>query len=240
VIASGRSFFQNPEFDIEARPFELFKTLLGTVDMQNPVKLKKNNFARTVARACRVLQAGGVIAYPTETLYGLGALVSRKDAVARLRCLKGKREPMLVLVSGLEMAKRYAEIDERVEALAGFFWPGPLTLILKSRSDMLIEVCGAGRGVGMRVSSDLFAEALVQAVDEPLISTSANRTGQKTLKTGEDIVREFGTELDLIVDAGPRPGKASTVLDLSGAAPVLIREGRIKFSEIKRVFKWPE
>jgi len=205
--------------------------------MKNLVKLQKTNFSETVARALQVLRAGGVIAYPTETLYGLGALVSREDAVARLRRLKGKREPMLVLVSGLEMAKRYAEIDERGEALAKFFWPGPLTLIFKSSSDMLSDVCGESMGVGMRVSSDLFAKALVQAVEEPVSSTSTNRTGRQPLKTGREIAREFGAEIALIVDAGPRQGQASTVVDLTGSSLKLIREGRIKLEEIERVLK---
>ncbi len=202
--------------------------------MNNLVSLTEINFDATVARAAEVLRKARLIAYPTETLYGLGALAADRAAVKRLRKLKGKAEPILMLVSGLGMARRYAEVDKRGERLALRFWPGPLTLIFKPRADMLKHVRAGAPGLGMRSSTDAFAKALVELLDEPVTSTSANRAGKEPLMTAQAITGEFGRKLGLIVDAGLRAGAASTVVDLTGPDLKLVREGRIKFEEIKR------
>lgn len=205
--------------------------------MSDLARLDRKNFKGLVSRAADILRSGGVIAYPTETLYGLGALAGNPGAVSRLRKIKGKTEPMLVLVSGIEMAAKYAELDGRAEKLAKNFWPGPLTLILKARPDILIDARGGAGGIGMRASSDLFAQALLETLGEPVTSTSANRTGKKPLRSGEEIFMELGSELDLIVDAGPRAGKASTLIDLSGSELKLLRRGAIGFEKIRKVLK---
>jgi L-threonylcarbamoyladenylate synthase len=205
--------------------------------MGSLARLEPKNFGGLVARAAEILQAGGVIAYPTETLYGLGALAGNARAVERLRKIKGKAEPMLVLVSGVAMAKRYAVLDRRAQKIARKFWPGPLTLILKSKTDMLLTARGGSRGIGLRASSDPFAMALVEALGEPIISTSANRSGEKPLTSAGRIAKELGSGLDLVVNAGLRAGKASTLVDLSGPEMKLVREGALKFELIRKVAK---
>ena len=205
--------------------------------MSSLARLEKKNLKELVFRAAKILRAGGVIAYPTETLYGLGALAGNAQAVERLRKIKGKTEPMLILVSGVAMAKKYAELDSRAEKIAKKFWPGPLTLILKSRPDMLMAARGGASGIGLRASSDPFAKALVETLGEPIISTSANRSGKKPLFSAGRIEKELGSELDFILNAGPRARKASTVLDLSGPEIKLIRQGAIGFELIRKVVK---
>ena len=205
--------------------------------MSSLARLEKKNFQAMVLRAAEILRAGGVIAYPTETLYGLGALAGKAKAVERIRKIKGKSEPMLVLVSGVAMAKKYAELDRRAEKIAKKFWPGPLTLILKSKPDMLGAARGGASGIGLRASSDPFAKALVETLGEPVVSTSANRSGEKPLTSAVGIEKELGSELDFILNDGPRAGKASTLLDLSGPQMKLVRAGAIKFELIRKVVK---
>jgi L-threonylcarbamoyladenylate synthase len=205
--------------------------------MTNLVPLQKNNFAATVAQAAEILRRGGVIAYPTETLYGLGALATSREGVDRVRKIKGKNEPMLVLVSGIEMAQKYARVDDRAVKLIKIFWPGPLTLIFSTDMDILAHVRGPSSGIGMRSSSDKFARELVISAGGPVISTSANRSGSAPLETGKAIEQELGPELDLIVDDGPRSGMPSTVVDLTGPDLKIVREGALKSEEIRKVVK---
>ena len=205
--------------------------------MKNLITLSKDNFKQAVAAAAKVLRGGGVIAYPTETLYGLGALASSKEGVARVREIKGKDEPMLVLVSGMEMAEKYARVDDRAAKLIEIFWPGPLTLILSTDAGILKNVRGLSKGIGMRSSSEPFARELVIQAEEPVISTSANRTGSAPLETGNAIEKELGPELDLIIDGGPRSGMPSTVVDLTGPGLGIVREGAIKSDEVRKVLR---
>ncbi len=208
--------------------------------MKKRILIKAGNFAEAVAKAAEVLKQGGVIAYPTETLYGLGASLSKEQAVARIRKIKGKPEPILALVSGAEMAERYVELDDRARKLIEAFWPGPLTLILKARPGISDLVRAGSAGLGLRMSSDRFAKALVKRAGEAITSTSANLSGKKPWENADEIEAELGLELDLIVDDGKRAGKASTVLDLLGGKPKLIREGQIQLNEIKMVMEWQE
>lgn len=202
--------------------------------------VNEGNFQEAVEGAAGVLSKGGVIAYPTETLYGLGAVLSREDALERIRRIKGKAEPILVLVSGEEMAERYVEVDERARLLMKKFWPGPLTLILRAKPGVAEKVRAGSSGLGIRMSSDQFAQALVERAGEAVTSTSANRSGKEPMAGALEIEAEFGAELDLIVDAGNRTGKASTVIDLLGEKPRLVREGQIQWKELQPVIPWQE
>jgi len=204
--------------------------------MSKRLKLTQDNFSALVDKAFEVILMGGVIAYPTESLYGLGALVSRPEAIERIRKIKGKKEPILILVKGVEMAERYVHIDQQAKRLIDHFWPGPLTIVLPAKMGMAEAVRSGSAGIGIRWSSDPFAQALVERAFEPITSTSANRSGKPPLTDAEEIEKELGDEVDLIIDAGKKQGPASTVLDLTGAEPKLIREGVIKFDDLKRFF----
>jgi L-threonylcarbamoyladenylate synthase len=193
-----------------------------------------------VPEALEHLAADGVIAYPTETVYGLGTRVTGA-AIAALDLIKGREpgKPLLMLIGELSMAARLG-LEVRVEAarLAAAFWPGPLTLVLPS-GDAIIppRVQGATGGVAVRQSSHPGAAALVAALDGPLISTSANRAGQPTPTDADGIESEFATVLDqlLVLDGGRLPPSApSTVVDLCGRVPVLVREGAIAWNDVKK------
>lgn len=186
------------------------------------------------------LASDAVIAYPTETVYGLGARVTGL-AIAALDRLKGRQggKPLLILIGELSMAARLG-LEVRVEAarLAGAFWPGPLTLVLPPGDAILPPgVQGPNGGVAVRQSSHPGAAALVAALDGPLISTSANRSGQPPLADAAAIEAEFsaaGNDL-LVLDGGRLPvSPPSTVLDLCGRVPVLVREGAIGWNDVKK------
>jgi len=189
-----------------------------------------------IEQVSRVLKRGGVIAYPTETLYGLGALIDNPSAIERLRKIKGKKEPILVLVSGIKMVEEYVEVKAEARRLMEHFWPGGLTLVLPALSGKGEELRAGSKGLGIRQSSEVFAQGLVEQLGIPITSTSANRSGKEPLKTAEEIEKELGAGLDLIVDSGARFSSVSTVVDLSGSELKLIREGVIKFEEVKRVY----
>jgi len=204
--------------------------------MEKRVLLTQDNFWKVIEQVSRVLKRGGVIAYPTETLYGLGALIDNPSAIERLRKIKGKKEPILVLVSGIKMVEEYVEVKAEARRLMEHFWPGGLTLVLPALSGKGEELRAGSKGLGMRQSPEVFAQGLVEQLGIPITSTSANRSGKEPLKSAEEIEKELGTELDLIVDSGARFSSVSTVVDLSGSELKLIREGVIKFEEVKRVY----
>ena len=189
--------------------------------------------------AVRQLEADRMIAYPTETVYGFGARATEAGIIAIDRLKeRGPDKPLLILISELSMAARLG-LEVRVEAarLGAVFWPGPLTLVLPMGDAVLpAGLVGANGGVAVRQSSHPGAMALVSALDAPLISTSANRPGAAPLPDGAAIEAEFGEPEDLLVlDAGRLPpSPPSTVLDLCGRVPVLIREGAVAWSDVKK------
>jgi len=204
--------------------------------MEKRVLVTRDNFRKVIEQASRVLKKGGVIAYPTETLYGLGALIDNPNAIERVRKIKAKKEPILVLVSGIKMAEKYVELKAEARRLMKHFWPGDLTLVLPALPGKGEELRAGSKGLGIRQSSEIFAQGLVEQVGVPITSTSANRSGKEPLKSAKEIEKELGAELDLIVDAGPRFSAGSTVVDLTGSELKIIREGVIKFEEVKRVY----
>lgn len=195
--------------------------------------------AAALPRVVAHLEADRLIAYPTETLYGLGARPSEAgiEAIDRLK-RRDPDKPLLILISGLSMAARLG-LEVRVEAarLVGAFWPGPLTLVLPMGDAVLPRgIVGPNGGVAVRQSSHRGAMALVSALDAPLISTSANRSGGVPLSDPAAIEAEFGSASELLVLDGGRlqASPPSTVLDLCGRVPVLIREGAIAWSDVKK------
>ena len=178
-----------------------------------------------------VLGREGVVVYPTETLYGLGADATSAAALRRVADLKGRDagKPILVLVASREMLGTIvARVPEGAEALMRRFWPGPLTLVLPAREGLSPLLTGGSGGIGVRISSHPLARRLVERLGHPLTSTSANPGGEAPATDVEAARRYFGTRVDAYVDGGRLAGgPPSTVLDLSGAGPVLVREGAV-------------
>jgi len=182
-------------------------------------------------QAVQILMQGGVVAYPTETFYGLGVDAKNEKAVERLFSIKGRdfRNPVPVIigdVSGLDQA--VTEIPAVGRELIGRFWPGPLTLIFEA-SPIIPSRLTAGTGkIGIRVSSHPIARLLARKLGSPLTSTSANRSGQRECITAREVLENLGDDLDLIIDGGETPGgKGSTILDITRTPPVILRTGVI-------------
>ena len=184
-----------------------------------------------VALITAVLGKGGVMAYPTDTYYGLGASCFSKKAVRRIYQLK-KREtakPLSILVSDLEMVRSLAVgIPRLFWQLAEEFWPGPLTLILKASSRLPEEILGAEGSVGIRLPALPWLRGLISKAAFPITGTSANISGGKEIDNPEEVIASFSGKIDLIVDGGKTEGGLpSTVVDLTSPDPVILREGAV-------------
>lgn len=188
---------------------------------------------RALAEAAEILRAGGLVAFPTETVYGLGADATSDAAVAALYAAKQRpaHNPLIVHVAGRAAVEPLARLDGRAERLAARFWPGPLTLVLPRRADApLSRHATAGLAtVAVRVPAHPVALALLEAVRLPIVAPSANRSGRVSATTARDVAVDLGEVIDLVLDAGPCPvGVESTVVDLSEPdRPVLLRPGGV-------------
>ena len=184
----------------------------------------------SIEAAARLLKEGGLVIYPTETFYGLGAAVSRADAVHKIGALKGRGDgkPMAVIAADEASARSlWREVPPEAEVFIRRFWPGPLTLVLPARPTLPFEIASTGE-VGVRVSSHPVARELARLAG-PLISTSANLSGNRESTRVIQIEHKVRDAADQVLDAGPTPGgRPSTVLGFKGAEPVILREGAIQ------------
>jgi L-threonylcarbamoyladenylate synthase len=190
-----------------------------------------------IARAADVLRAGGLAAIPTDTLYGLAADVLNPDAVARVFAVKGRsadRALPLVAASAAQVREYFGELPAIGAQLAARFWPGPLTLVLRAPEGLPEDVTGGLHTVGVRVPAHAVTTALCGACGVPLTATSANPTGEPPTDDPDSVVGSLGDTIDLLVDGGRTPGGApSTIVDVTGAAPRLIRAGAIGWEEVQ-------
>jgi len=182
---------------------------------------------RHLERIAEILQRDGVIAYPTDTLFGLGCLASRKKAVDRILQIKGRdpKKPMSILCADMEMLCRYTRhLDTPTFRLLKQMLPGPYTALLPASREVPRYLQNK-QVVGLRIPDHPFCLGLTKLLGEPIITTSANLSGQPTLNTAWELEEELGHALDLVVDCGQPIGEGSTIVDLTGEEPVLIREG---------------
>ena len=194
----------------------------------------------TLARAGELLRAGELVAFPTETVYGLGADATDDRAVASIFAAKGRPHfnPLIVHVPDTATADRYVVFDERAEALAEQFWPGPLTLVLPRRPEAgLSLLVSAGLDtVAVRAPNHPVGQALLKAAGRPIAAPSANRSGAVSPTTPMHVVESLGDKVAAVLAGGRCPvGLESTVLDLSGETPVLLRPGAVLREEIERL-----
>ena len=192
-----------------------------------------------IATAVRCLASGGLVAFPTETVYGLGADATSGDVVARLYLAKGRPSfnPLIAHVSDLAAARRLGQFDAAAERLAAAFWPGPLTLVLPRASDCgVTELATAGLDtIALRVPDHPVAQALLVALGRPVVAPSANRSGHVSPTTAAHVLADLGGRIDLIIDGGPTPiGLESAIVACVGGAPQLLRPGGIAREEIER------
>lgn len=190
-----------------------------------------------VERAAGVLRAGGLVAFPTETVYGLGADASNREAVERLYRVKGRPvdHPVIIHFDSFERALAWArDVPEEAGILAERFWPGPLTLILKAGERAKPFVTGGQPSVGIRVPSHPVAQALLMAFGGGVAAPSANRFGRISPTTAAHVREDLGSDVDLVLEGGPSEvGIESTIVDLSQGGFSVLRPGRISLQEIE-------
>jgi L-threonylcarbamoyladenylate synthase len=187
----------------------------------------------TAARAAAtVLRQGGLVAFPTETFYGLGADALAPDAVRRVLEVKGRPagRPLLVLVDSPAMVELVAlEVPARAHALIAAHWPGPLTLVLRARPHVPAEVTAGSGTVGVRLSAHPIARALVRALGRPVTAPSANPTDATPPTTADQVLDYFRGRIELVLDGGATTGgEPSTVLDVTLDPPRVIRAGAVR------------
>lgn len=193
-----------------------------------------------IERAAAALAAGKLVAFPTETVYGLGADATSDRAVASVFAAKGRPHfnPLIVHVAGLADAGREAIVTPLAERLAARFWPGPLTLVLKRRNEARVSLlAGAGLDtLALRVPDHTVAQALIRALGRPIVAPSANRSGRLSPTSAAHVAEELGDKVAMILDGGPtRLGIESTVIDLSSDEPALLRPGALAREEITAI-----
>lgn len=192
-----------------------------------------------VGQAVHILQAGGVVAFPTETVYGLGADARNPDALRKIFAAKQRPidHPLIVHLANVDQLSDWArEIPPVAFALAEAFWPGPLTLILKKAPGVSDLVTGHQDTVGLRIPRHPVAQALLRAMGGGIAAPSANRFGRISPTTAQAVREELGDAVDWVLEGGEcEVGLESTILDLSGEAPVILRPGMLDVKQIEAV-----
>lgn len=210
---------------------------MGRLININPV----NPESARIQFAADIIQKGGVIAYPTETVYGLGANIYNETAVNRIYTLKGRdqQKALIVIINSIEQLDKLASyISEQALCLIKYFWPGPLTMIFSARASVPEFVTGGGKTIAIRIPNSPICLELIKACEVPLTSTSANLAGGKNPTTAREVLKIFGTQLDLIIDGGSSQSNiSSTVLDVTQKEIHLVRQGAITIETLKKVSK---
>ncbi len=187
--------------------------------------------AAAVADAARVLRSGGLVALPTETVYGLGVRALDERAIARVFAAKGRpsHHPLIAHVLDEVQARRLAASwPEPASRLARAFWPGPLTLVVDRAHDVPAAISGGGDSIALRAPSHPVARAVIAALGEPVAAPSANRYQGLSPTTAQHVVKQLGSAVDLLLDAGAcDAGIESTVVDVRGAIPRVLRPGAV-------------
>ena len=190
--------------------------------------------------AVDVLRRGGLVAFPTETVYGLGADAANAEALARLYHVKGRPadHPVIVHVAAVAALDDVATaVSEEARRLAEAFWPGPLTLVVRRRPGRVADAATGGRPtVGVRVPDHPMALALLDAFGGAIAAPSANRFGRVSPTTAAHVRADLGVDVDIVLDGGPsHVGVESTIVDVSGAEPLILRVGGIAEADLARV-----
>lgn len=192
---------------------------------------------RSIRKAAKVITRGGVIAFRTDTFYGLGADPFNPGAVRKIKQLKGRDEqkPILIVISDRDQLDRLmVDRAQAFDLLASRFWPGSLTLIGRAAPEVPAEITAGTGTVGVRLPGDDKVRALIRACGGALTATSANPAHKASAKTAQEVSDYFGKAIELIVDGGAaQTDLPSTVVDVSETGPKLVREGVIKWAEIQ-------
>lgn len=188
-----------------------------------------NNVSESdVDRIVAALENDGVIAYPTDTVYGLGADIFNKKAVEKILRIKGrdKKKPMSILCSDLSQVAQYAQVSNQAFKVLKEALPGPYTFILPANRKTPHTVIAKNKTVGVRIPESKLAIKVVEKLGVPIVTTSLNVSGEPVVTHPDQLPKEQYNQIDLIIDAGELSQDASTVIDLTGPVPTIIREGK--------------
>ncbi len=194
----------------------------------------------TITDAARFIQAGAIIVYPTDTVYGLGGDATNDEATEEVYRLKGRPtdKALPVLVRDVAHAERFARLDERARALGTAFWPGALSLVLslRDKSGLSRRVNAGGPTIALRAPDHPVPLGLIELADCPLLGPSANPSGEESPVSVDRIAATLGDAVAMVLDAGPTPlGVVSTVLDLSTPDARILRNGAVSRTEIEEI-----
>lgn len=208
--------------------------------MQESLIIVKDS-EETREQAAHVIAAGGVIAFRTDTFYGLGADPFNRDALSRVNLLKGRDggKPILVVISDAIEVERFIETKSQLFAsVSARHWPGALTIVIKAKPQVPFELTAGSGTIGLRLPDDEIVRSFIRACGGALTATSANLAGEPPARNAQDVSSSFPTGLDLIVDGGESRGdKPSTVLDISGERARLLREGAVSRGELQETLR---
>jgi len=194
---------------------------------------------KQIEEGISILKQGGVVAFPTDTVYGLGACVDTQRAVERLYQIK-QRPRSMALPLLLADTSRISEVAEPVSEVAWLlinnFLPGALTLVLPKSNSVPDIITAGGKTVAIRIPAHPVPVALVEGLGTPIVGTSANLSGKPSSLTADEVYSQFGDRVDLVINGGRCPsGKESTIVDVTGKIPVILRQGAISREDLKRV-----
>lgn len=190
-----------------------------------------------IARAAAIIRSGGVVAYPTDTVFGLGCSIYSARAVARVLAIKRRptHRGLPVLIASIDDAADLAEITPAFLRLAERFWPGSLTIVAPARPDQPSDLVSAGGTIGLRVPDFALTRRLIASADSPIVGTSANRSGERPALDAQTAQSTFGDEIDYILDGDATGGTASTVVSVVVHPPRLLRSGALDRETLRRV-----
>jgi L-threonylcarbamoyladenylate synthase len=199
-----------------------------------------NRFIGTdIDRAVEILRNGGLVGLPTETVYGLAADASKKEAVARVFTVKGRpnNHPLIVHVGSIDSARLWSSMwTQSAELLGTTYWPGPLSVVVEKSPDVLAEVTGGHQTVALRVPGHSMAIEILTRLNGGLAAPSANKFGKVSPTTAQHVWDDLGTSVDYILDGGPcEVGIESTIVDCSPGIPVVLRPGGISAEDIHKI-----
>lgn len=188
-------------------------------------------------KVAKILNKAGIVIFPTETVFGIGCLLTKTDSIEKLYQIKQRdlNKPSLVLVKDLSQAKDWVSFNRNAEKLADYFWPGPLTISLPVKRNVSKLVLGPSDTLGVRVSSHPFLTALLPLLEAPLLAPSANLQGQKPPSAYSEIDKKLISLVDYVVDIAPEAKKPSTIVTFDQEKYNVLREGDISSEAINKV-----
>ena len=199
----------------------------------------ESEIEKQIKRAVTILRQSGLVAYPTDTVYGLGACMTDIAAVDRIFQVKGRPKGMalpVLLADQAQIEQIVTSVPPAAQLLADAFFPGALTIILP-KSDVVPDIItGGGKTVAFRIPNHPVPIALIKQLGKPIVGTSANLSGLDSALTAAEVIKQIGDKIDMVIDGGRCPGGIeSTVVDLSGVKPVIRRQGAISIEKLRKI-----